>query len=228
MHDDSGIIRVPLDAFADISLRLPRLSPLPPLDGTLAGWPEAALLPDLSGLHGQSSFARAWAGWNVDGLAVAFEVRVTLPLQIATERPFQSDGVEIWVDTRDARAARKPSRFCHHFVVLPGGRGPGGRQPFVTEINPGGVKRPGDLADLRHIRGAARVREGTGYTLEVLLPREALVGYAPLESASVGLAYRVRSPVLGLQDLAFGERFPIWRNPSLWRSAKLEGSGERE
>ena len=225
MADHAGMIQVPLDAFLEISLRLPRLSPLPPLDGSLTGWPDDALLPDLSALHGQSAFARAWAGWSIDGLALAFDVHATHQLQIAPDRPFQSEGVEIWVDTRDARAARKPTRFCHHFVVLPGGQGPGGRQPLVTELNPGGVKKTEDMSDLRHVRAAARTQPGTGYRLEVLLGREALVGYSPLESPSIGLAYRVRSTVAGLQDLAFGERFPIWRNPSLWRSAKLEGAG---
>jgi|GEM_PF-779683 len=221
---DTGMVRVPLDAFLDVRLRLPRLSPRPPLDGTLAGWPDRALLPDLAGLHDQTAFARVWAGWRVDGLAFAFDVRAPHALRTEPERPFHSDGVEIWCDTRDSRAARKPTRFCHHFVVLPGGRGTAGRLPAVLEWNPGGIKKPEDMADLGRIHSAAQVRAGQGYALEVFFPREVLTGYAPLESAAIGLGYRVRSPALGVQDLAFGERFPIWRNPSLWRSARLEGA----
>jgi len=222
---DSGVLAVPLDPFLDIRLRLPRLRPLPPLDGSLGGWPEQALQPDLTGLHDQTAFARVWCGWSIDGLALAFDVRGPHTLRIEPDRPFRSDGVEIWCDTRDSRTARKPTRFCHHFVVLPGGRGQGGRLPVALELNPGGVKKPGDMADLTLIRSAARIRPGEGYALEILLAREVLSGYAPLESASVGLGYRVRSTALGLQDLAFGERFPIWRNPSLWRSATLDGAG---
>lgn len=246
------MVRVTLDAFVDVQLRLPRLAPLPRLDGSLTGWPNQALQPDLTGLHNQSAFARVWGGWSVDGLALAFDVQVGHALHIQAQRPFQSDGVEIWCDTRDSRAARKPTRFCHHFIVLPGGRGqlgadggatgralarhhprhdPPTRQtappeglPLVLEMNPGGVKKPGDMADLSRIQAAAHIRPGEGYTLEVFLPREVLSGYAPLESTSIALGYRIRDTGMGLQDLAFGEQFPIWRNPSLWRSARLEGA----
>ncbi len=216
----SGIWQVPLDAFFRLQLALPRLQPLPPLDGSLQGWPRAALLPDLSSLHGQGSFGRVLAGWTLDGLAFGVEVDVGHDLRLDPEHPFRSDGIEVWVDTRDSREARKPTRFCHHFLLLPGGHGPRGRACYVQEMNPGGVKRPEDMADIQRIRAKAEVGRG-GYTLEFLLPREVLAGYAPLEATSVALAYRLRSSVYGVQDLAFGEHFPLWRNPSLWLSARL-------
>lgn len=221
---DLGMVRVPMDAFLEIRLRLPRLPARLPFDGTLAGWPESALLPDLSGLHGQTAFARVHAGWRPDGLAFAFQVQVEHALRIRAEHAFQSDGVEVWVDTRDSRAARKPTRFCHHFLVLPGGRGADGRLPTVLQWNPGGARKDEEMADLSLVRTGLAVQSGRGYTLEVFLPEEVLVGYAPLETGALGIGYRVRSSVLGVQDLAFGERFPIWRNPSLWRSARLEGA----
>lgn len=217
----AGMIDVPLDAFLDIQLRIPRLSPLPTLDGSLGGWPETARLPDLSGLHDQDAFARVWAGWTVEGLAIAFDVAAAHALYVDPDHPYRSDGVQIWCDTRDSRLARKPTRYCHHFILLPGG----GRRPFVMELNPGGVKKPGEMADVGCIRAAAREVSGRGYALEVFLPREVLHGYAPLETPSVGLGYRVRDSQGGVQDLAFGERFPLWRNPSLWRSVRLEGAG---
>lgn len=210
-------LRVPLDAFLDIAVRIPRLHPHPPLDGRLTGWPATALLPDLSALHDQHGFGRVLAGWSVDGLALAFDVRASHPLWVDPQYPARSDGVEIWCDTRDSRQARRLTPFCHHFRILPILH-----QPHVREVREGDAGQP-----VPAVRAGVRIQPGHGYGLEVFLPREALRGYAPLESASLGLGYRIRGSRGGLQDLAFGERFPIWHNPSLWRSVQLEGAGER-
>jgi hypothetical protein len=216
----TGMMRLPLDAFFRIQIALPRLRPLPPLDGSLGGWPQSSRLPDLTTLHGQLAFGEVRAGWAPEGLAFAVRADVGHVVHVDREHPFRSDGIEVWIDTRDSRDARKPTRFCHHFLVLPGGAGLGGRTCAVRELNPGGVKRPEDMADVRRIHAAARPT-GQGYALECFLPAEVLVGYTPQEAVSIGLAYRLRSPVCGLQDLAWGEGFPLWRNPSLWLSARL-------
>lgn len=231
---DSGMVQVPFDAFFELQLRIPRLAPLPPLDGSLRGWPAGALLPDLTGLHGQRAFARVLAGWSVAGLALGFEVDAPPgPLRVDVRHPYRSDGVELWCDTRDARAARRLTRFCHHFLVLAGSGEPGVDTAWVrrfgqaegdpTAARPPAPDGPGGDQGTPPL-GRVRLRPHGGYALEVFLPREALPGYAPLESGSVGLAYRLRSSRLGVQDLAFGERFPLWRNPGLWRSVRLEGS----
>jgi hypothetical protein len=216
-------VPVPLDAFFRLQVRLPRLDPLPPLDGSLRGWPPEATLPDLAELHDQIAFGRVAVGWSPQGLAFAVAVQLPRSPEVDPEHPFRSDGIEIWIDTRDSRVARRPTRFCHHFLFLAGGRGPQGRPPAIAELNPGGVKRPQDMADLRRIRATLRrgPAERPGYVLEFLLPPEVLTGFAPVEATSIGLGYRLRSPALGVQDLAFGEAFPLWRNPSLWLSAVL-------
>lgn len=225
----TGMIQIPLDAFFQVRLALPRLRPLPPLDGSLQGWPAAARLPDLSSLHFQSAFGQVYVGWTLDGIAFAVAVATSHPLRLDREHPFRSDGLEIWIDTRDSRTARKPTRFCHHFLVLPGASGTRGAPPHVQEMNPGGVRRAEEMADLSRVHLAARIpglpaQGSKGYSLEGFLPREVLTGYAPPESTSIALGYRLRSSIDGVQDLAFGTAFPLWRNPSLWLSAALVGA----
>ena len=39
-----------------------------------------------------------------------------------------SDGVTLWLDTRDARASHRASRYCHQFHFLPAGGGAGTRR----------------------------------------------------------------------------------------------------
>ena len=216
-----------LDAFFRLQIALPRLRPLPPLDGSLRGWPETARLPDLAALHFQPSFASAYAGWTLDGLALGFAVGHH-PERQDPAHPLRSDGVEIWIDTRDSRTARKLTRFCHHFRILPRGLG---RRPFFEQVRAGADGGTDDEGpDAQQLRVAVktpgpRQRGAEGYALEVFLSRELLTGYAPMEATSIGLGYRVRSSRAGVQDLTFGERFPLWRNPSLWMSARLEGAG---
>jgi hypothetical protein len=215
------MVRVPLDAFVDVVLRIPRLDPLPPLDGGLRRWPPEGLLPDLTGLHDQVAFGRAWAGWSPQGLAFAFDVEAGHDLWGDPDHPYRSDGVEVWVDTRDSRDAKKPTPYCHHLVVVAGAQG-----AVAVGLRVGGSAPPDERERLGHVR--AEARGGTGrargrYGLEVFLAAEAMDGYAPLESGSVGLAYRLRSSRRAVQDLSFGDAFPLWRNPSLWRSARLEG-----
>ena len=40
-------------------------------------------------------------------------------------RPEDSDGLQVWIDTRDVHNVHRAGRFCHRFIFLPGG---GGRQ----------------------------------------------------------------------------------------------------
>ena len=53
------------------------------------------------------------------------------------DRPRASDGVSLWLDTRDGRAGHRASRYCHQFHFLAGRRRAGqGRAGFVqTKIN---------------------------------------------------------------------------------------------
>ena len=76
-------------------------------------------LPSFGELEGRHRFADLRMGWNESGLA--FELSVSGKAQAAwcrDTRVEDSDGLSIWIDTRDAHNIHRASRFCHRFVFL--------------------------------------------------------------------------------------------------------------
>ena len=68
------------------------------------------------------------AAWSEAGLA--FVVRVEgkrQPPWCRAGRPEDSDGLQIWIDTRDVHNVHRAGRFCQRFIFLPGGGGPATR-----------------------------------------------------------------------------------------------------
>jgi hypothetical protein len=214
------MVRVPFDAFLEVGLRLPRLPALPPARTLGADWPAASRLPDLTGLHGGAAFARAFAGWHPQGLALRFDVDSGQPPWARRDTPYRSDGVHIWIDTRDSREARKLTPYCHHALVTVDAHD----GPAVAVFERAAGQRWAAAPEAPPQIATALLPSDAGYRLQVVLPAGILHGYAPREAPALGLAYRVRVPRGPTQDLAFGDAFPLWRNPSLWRSARLDGA----
>ena len=82
----------------------------------LVDLPEAARLRNFAELDGLTNFADVRLAWNEFGLGVqcAVKGKEQSPAGDA-DRPRGSDGLTLWVDTRDARASHRASRFCHQF-----------------------------------------------------------------------------------------------------------------
>jgi hypothetical protein len=100
--------------------------------------PEAGRPHTLAALDGRADFADLRLGWNELGLGV--QVTVTgksQPPAGDADRPRTSDGLTLWIDTRDARASHRASRYCHQFHFLPSGGGPDKDEPAFaqTKIN---------------------------------------------------------------------------------------------
>ena len=103
--------------------------------------PEVCRLDNFAALDDQRNFADVRLGWNELGLGVQVEVagKDQLPLGDA-EHPRTSDGVTLWVDTRDARTSHRASRYCHQFHLLPTGGGEEKDQPAFLHVHaPEGV-----------------------------------------------------------------------------------------
>src|SRR5919202_42997 len=81
--------------------------------------PESCRLDNFAALDGRTNFADVRIAWNELGLGL--QVSVTgkdRPPQGDLDRPRHSDGVTLWLDTRDARASHRASRYCHQFHFL--------------------------------------------------------------------------------------------------------------
>lgn len=193
-------------------------------DDHLIELPDAARLHNFADLDGLTNFADIRLGWNEFGLAVQCEVTgkgqppVGLP-----DRPWASDGLSLWIDTRDARAAHRASRYCHQFHVLAAGGGPDQDEPFVAQSKINRATQDAPMANLADVpfRG---FRTKSGYRLEAFLPATALTGFDPAEHPRLGVYYAVRDQELGDQFLSVNGDFPFADDPSLWAVLELVGT----
>ena len=76
------------------------------------------LLPNTSELCGEEHFADVSIGCADAGIEL--EVDVHQKFEEAFYPKYdQGDSVELFFDTRDLKEAGFPTRFCHHFLILP-------------------------------------------------------------------------------------------------------------
>jgi hypothetical protein len=189
--------------------------------GRLLDLPESCTLPDFGLLEGRPSWAQVRVAWNPKGLALAVEVsdkpgRITHDPQ----RPTSSDGVQVWVDTRDTRDVHRATRFCHRFsfTLVPDGTSldvAAAQMPIHRATADAPLCRP-DLLLAR----AERARKG--WRLEAFLPAEALHGFDPDTNRRLGFAYQVTDPDRDDQFLTVGREFPVGEDPSLWATLELQ------
>jgi hypothetical protein len=196
-----------------------------PRDGKrLLALPESCRLADIASLDGQVPFGDLRLAWNERGLAVSVEVTgKRQPLRCQEMQPDDSDGLQVWIDTRNTQNIHRASRFCHAFSLMPLGGGSDladsvGRQweiPRAKELTP--IAGPGT------IRVSSTVSRD-GYLLEAWLSAEALNGYDPEAQPRLGFYYALRDAELGLQTLTVGPEFPYAFDPSLWSTLELSKS----
>jgi hypothetical protein len=169
----------------------------------------------------RKNFADVRLAWNERGLGLQVEVRgKDKPPQGDAARPRGSDGVTLWLDTRDARASHRASRYCHQFHLLATGGGTERDEPAVAQSK---INRALEHATFAAPNAVAlRVfTKATGYTLETFLSAAALPGYDPEQHSRLGFFYAVRDEELGEQTLSVGPEFPFWEDPSLWSVLEL-------
>jgi hypothetical protein len=180
-------------------------------------------LPSFGELEGRPKFADLRTAWSEDGLL--FTLRVSGKRQnvwCRSSRIEDSDGLHVWIDTRDTHNIHRASRFCHRFAFLPTGGGsaenlPLGRLLVIDRAR----ENPKSVADST-LRVRAVVSAG-GYTLQAHIPAAALTGFEPLEHPRLGFTYAVVDRELGWQTFSMGPEFPIDEDPSLWGSLELVG-----
>jgi hypothetical protein len=191
--------------------------------GRLLDLPSECALPDFAQLEGGHSWAEVRAAWNPKGLAVSVEVtgktaKIAAP---APEGPYASDGVQIWIDTRDTRNVHRATRFCHRFVatLLPQGRGMNVVQRSIGRAVAEAPTGPKEATLAR-----AETRKN-GWLLELFFGAEALNGFDPDTNRRLGFAYQVTDPTRDDQYLSVGREFPVGEDPSLWATLELRERG---
>src|SRR5262245_57241489 len=150
-----------------------------PDDDRLLDVPGDCRLRSVAALDGGRDFADVRLAWNELGLAVQVEVRgKDRPPQGDAARPRASDGVTLWLDTRDARTSHRAGRYCHQFHFLPTGGGPEHDEPAFVQAKVHRALHDAPLAPAGAVafRGTLRA---SGYVVEAFLPAAVLNGFDP-------------------------------------------------
>jgi hypothetical protein len=182
---------------------------------------EDCRIDNFAGMEGRRNFADVRLAWNELGLGFQVEVRGKdqLPQGDAT-RPRGSDGVTLWIDTRDARTSHRASRYCHQFHFLATGGGPDHDEPVFAQTRINRALQDAPLASASAVPFRGEHIKG-GYLLEAFLSAAVLTGFDPEQNRRLGFYYAVRDAELGEQVLGVGADFPYWEDPSLWSVLQL-------
>lgn len=215
-------VSIPARAFFSFAFPCRFREEAPKVDGVLSDWDERFRVPDLMEMEGGRAFGAVYMAWNREGLYFAVRVEGKGQFYVDPHRPAMGDCLEVWIDTRDVRDARRAGRYCHHFRFLPEGGGPKGTRPVAAQERIALAREHAATADLRSIRVASRIERGRGrYRMEVALPAEALTGYEPGVCPRLGFTYLLHDAALGTQSWSAGPDLPVAYDPSLWGTAEL-------
>jgi hypothetical protein len=183
--------------------------------------PAECRLDNFAGVDGLRNFAAVALAWNELGLGVQVEVKgKDQPPQGDAERPRASDGLTLWIDTRDARTSHRASRYCHMFHFLPVGGGPDRDEPAFLQGKIHRALEDAPLASSAEVPFRTAAIKG-GYRLEAFLPVGVLNGFDPEQNPRLGVFYACRDAEHGEQLLTGGTEFPYWEDPSLWSVLEL-------
>ena len=172
-------------------------------------------------LSGKMPYAEVRLGWNEQGIAVNVTVRgKQQPPWCRDSRIDDSDGVQLFLDTRNTQNIHRAGRFCHRFAFLPIGAGRKLDEPLAVLLAINRAKEsPREIEP-----GALRIRcqrLPDGYLLEGFIPAAALTGYSPTDQPAIGFSYAVIDRELGWQTFSVGPELPFLDDPSLWGTLDL-------
>lgn len=187
----------------------------------LVDLPESSRLQNFTAMDGRKNFADVRLAWNENGIGLQVNVtgKDNDPRGDAADAK-HSDGVTLWLDTRDARTSHRASRYCHQFTFLPTGGGPDRDEPFFIQTKIHRALQDAPIASAAAVPfRSARLK--SGYRIEAFLPSAVLTGYDPDEHPRLGIYYAVRDSELGDQVLSVGPEFPYGEDPSLWEVLEL-------
>src|SRR5262249_53639662 len=183
--------------------------------------PESCRLDNFAAMDEQRNFADVRLAWNELGIGVQVEVRGKEQTpQADASRPRASDGLTLWIDTRDSRASHRASRYCHQFHLLPTGGGPDRDEPVFAQTKINRALHDAPICSPSAVPFQSMHVNG-GYLLEAFLPAVVLNGFDPEQNPRLGIYYVVKDSELGEQVLSVGPEFPYWEDPSLWSGLEL-------
>ena len=159
--------------------------------------------------------------WHHEGLAwwVKVEDRLQLPW-CRESRLDESDGLQVWVDTRATTNVHRATQFCHRFAFLPRGGGRSAEEPVADQLLINRARENARPVRARELQVFSKVTK-SAYELSAFLPAVALGGYDPESQSKLGFTYAILDRERGLQTFSTGTGFPYEEDPSCWAELHL-------
>jgi len=178
-------------------------------------------LVNLAELDDRPAMAEVSAAWSEEGLVFFVLLRgKKQPVWCRSSRPEDSDGLQVWIDTRDVHNVHRASRFCHRFIFLPSGGGRKLDEAFGQPLPINRAREPARPVAEGLLRARSQIR-ADGYRLECFIPAEAMMGFEPAEHPRLGFTYAVIDRELGEETFSVGRPMPYDEDPSLWATLEL-------
>ncbi|HTQ37700.1 MAG TPA: hypothetical protein VMJ32_01660 [Pirellulales bacterium] len=179
------------------------------------------LLPNFAELDDAPQRVQVRAAWSEQGLAFSVAVQgKKQPPWCRESRIDDSDGVYLWIDTRDTHNIHRASRFCHQFVFLPTGGGYQQAQP-IAELIAINRSRENPKPLVRDSLGAVCHKLNDGYRLDIAIPAAALTGFDPAEHPKLGFHWAVIDREIGEHTFCCPPTLPYKEDPSTWGTLEL-------
>ena len=174
------------------------------------------LLPDMTSLCSEFSFAQVAMGWHEEGIELY--VKVDKPFQRASYPDVEKgDSFEVFIDTRDVKTSGFNTRFCHHFFFLPESI----EENIAGEITRFRTEDAHTLCNPNDLKVKSVLKAGN-YALNIFIPSQCLHGYDTEQFDRLGFTYRVnRSDGFAQHFSVTSDDYQIEQQPSLWSSLRL-------
>ena len=172
----------------------------------------------------ERQFADVRLAWSPEGLALNVKVDgKQQPVWCREGRLEDSDGLQIWIDTRATLNIHRASRYCHRYAFLPAGGGRANADPIADQLLINRARENAPPIRPRQLEVAARITK-SGYWLAAFVPSTALGGYDPHQHRQIGFTYAIYDRELGMQTFATGPAFPFDEDPTCWAALELVDS----
>jgi hypothetical protein len=192
---------------------------LPKSGKRLLGLSADFALPDFGALDKVSPIGQLRLAWNERGLGISIEVEgKRRPPRCDARAPESSDGLTVFIDTRDTQNIHRASKYCQQYGLFP--CRVAADDPWAVQMPILRAREEAPRANLDEIGLWSAVTK-TGYSLESWLPASVMFGYDPEAQPRLGFYFALRDAELGEQFLSVGADFPFSIDPSLWSTLEL-------
>jgi len=159
--------------------------------------------------------------WNTKGLGISATVRgKRTKVASDPQKPTETDGLQLWIDTRNTQNIHRASQYCHHFCVLPAPTTRKSSEPILLQQPIARAKRDPPPPSSPETRVTTH-HYSDGYRVEVWLDAADLFGFDPDANPRLGFYYCLRDRDHGEQFLTLDHDFPFAFDPSVWTTIEL-------